>query len=82
MSLVLQAKWLSMRAIALRAPTNRAMGPLMSTLTVIYRLQQMGHVLMEVQELAEWVSAAEEVVHKELSCVGALPDSGVPDNQE
>ena len=42
----------------------------------------MGHVLMEVQELAEWVSAAEEVVHKELSHVGALPDPNIPDNQE
>ena len=71
-----------MRAIALRALTNRAMGPLMSTLMVIYHLQQMHHVLMEVQEIAEWVSAAEEVVHEELSCVGALLDPDIPDDQE
>ena len=39
-------------------------------------------VLTEVQDLAEWVSAAEEVVHEEISRVGALPDPDVPDNQE
>ena len=66
----------------MRALTNRVMGLLMSTSTVIYCLQQMGHVLMEVQELAEWVLAAEEVVYAELSHVGALPDPDVPDNQE
>ena len=49
---------------------------------VIYHLQQMNRVLMEIQELAEWVLAAEEVVHEELSCVGALSDPDVPDNQE
>ena len=59
---------------------NRAMGPLMSTLMVIYHLQQMHRVLMEVQDLAEWVSVAEEVVHKEISCVGALPDPDVSDD--
>ena len=80
--MVLQAEWLSMRAIALRAPTNRAMGPLMSTSMVIYHLQQMNCVLMEVQELIEWVSAAEEVIHKELSHMGALPDPNVSGNQE
>ena len=73
---------MSMRAVALRAPTNRAMGPLMSTLMVIYHLQQMHRVLMEVQELAEWVSAAEDIVHEEISCFGALPDPEVPDNRE
>ena len=77
--MVLQAERLSMRAITLRAPTNRAMGPLMSTLMVIYWLQQMYHVLTEVQDLAEWVSAAEEVVHEEIACVGALPDPKIPD---
>ena len=66
----------------LRALTNRAMRPVMATLTVIYHPQQMGHVLMEVQELAEWVSAAEEVVHKEISHMGALLDPDVPDDQE
>ena len=80
--MVLQAKQLSLRAIVLRALTNRAMRPVMVTLTVIYCLQQMGHVLTEVWELAEWVSVAEEVVHKEISRAGALPDPDVPDNQE
>ena len=80
--MVLQAEWLSMRAIVLRAPMNRAMGSLMSTSMVIYHLQQMHCVLMEVQDLAEWVSVAEEVVHEEISHVGALPDPDVPDNQE
>ena len=61
---------------------NRAMGPLMSTSMVIYHLQQMNCVLTEVQELVEWVSTAEEVVYKELSCMGALPDPNVPGNQE
>ena len=42
----------------------------------------MGHVLMEVQELTEWVSAAEEVVHEEISHMGALLDPNVPDDQE
>ena len=54
----------------------------MATLTVIYCLQQMGHVLTEVQELAEWVSAVEEVVHKEILCMGTLPNPDVPDDQE
>ena len=58
------------------------MGPVMATLTVIYHLQQMGHVLTEVQELAEWVSVAEEVVHEEISCVGVLLDPNIPNNQE
>ena len=80
--MVLQAEQLSMRAIMLRAPTNQAMGPLMSTLMVIYHLQQMHRVLMEVQELAEWVSVAEEVVHKETARVDALLDPNIPDNQE
>ena len=66
----------------LRAPTNRVMGLLMLTSTIIFCLQQMGCVLPEVQELAEWVSAAEEVVHKELSRMGALPNPDIPDNQE
>ena len=80
--MVLQAKQLSMRAIALRAPTNRAMGSTMSTSMVIYHLQQMHHVLTDVQELAEWVTEAEEIVHEEISRFGALPDPEIPDNQE
>ena len=80
--MVLQAKQLSLRAITLRAPMNRTMRPVMATSTVIYHLQQMGCVLMEIQELAEWVSAAEEVIHKEISCVGRLLDPKVPDDQE
>ena len=39
----------------------------------------MHHVLMDVWELAEWVTEAEEVVHEEISCFGALPDPEVPD---
>ena len=66
----------------LRAPTSRAMGSTMSTLMVIYCLQQMHCVLTDVQELAEWVTEAEEVVHEEISRFGALPDPDVPDNQE
>ena len=80
--MVLQAEWLSMRAIALRAPMNRAMGSMMLTSMVIYCLQQMHCVLTDIQELAEWVSEAEEVVHKEISCFGALPDPEVPDDEE
>ena len=80
--MVLQAKRLSMRAIVLRAPMNRAMGLTMLTLMVIYCLQQMHCVLTDVQELAEWVSEAEVVVHKEISHFGALPDPEVPDDQE
>ena len=80
--MVLQAKQLSLRAITLRAPMNRAMRPVMVTSTVIYHLQQMGCILMEVWELAEWVSAAEEVVHEEISCIGALLDPDIPDDQE
>ena len=66
----------------LRALTNRAMRPVMAISTVIYRLQQMGCVLTEVWELAEWVSVAEEVVHEEISCIGALLDPDIPDDQE
>ena len=66
----------------LKALTNRAMRLVMATSTVIYCLQQMGCILTEVWELAEWVSVAEEVVHEEISCVGALPDPDVPDDQE
>jgi len=79
--MVLQAQQLSMRAVTLRAPTSNAMRPLMATLTVIFRLQQMGCVLDEVWEIAEWVSAVEEVVHEEISHAGALPDPKLPDNQ-
>ena len=56
--MVLQAEQLSMRAIALRALMNRAMGSTMLTLMVIYCLQQMHRVLTEVWDLAEWVSVA------------------------
>ena len=58
------------------------MGPMMSTSMVIYHLQQMHHVLTDVQELTEWVTEAEEVVHKEMSRFGALPDPDIPDIQE
>ena len=61
---------------------NRAMGSMMLTSMVICHLQQMHCVLTDIQELAEWVSEAEEVVHKEISCFGALPDPEVPDDEE
>ena len=80
--MVLQAKQLSMRAVALRVLTNRVMELMMSTSMVIYCLQQMHCVLTDVRELAEWVTEAEEVVHEEISCFGALPDPDVPDDQE
>jgi len=51
--MVLQAQQLSMRAVALRAPTSNAMRPLMATSTVIFRLQQMHRVLEEIWEVAE-----------------------------
>ena len=70
--MVLQAEQLSLRTVMLRALKNRAMRPVMATLTVIYHLQQMGHVLTEVWKLAEWVSVAEEVVHKEIFCIGEI----------
>ena len=66
----------------LRAPTNRVMGSTMSISMVIYCLQQMHCVLMDVQELAEWVTEAEEVVYEEISHFSALPDPEVPDDQE
>ena len=80
--MVLQAEWLSMRAVTLRALMNRAMGLTMSTSMVIYCLQQMHRVLTDVWKLAEWVTEAEEVVHKEISHFGALPDPELPDDQE
>ena len=80
--MVLQAQQLSMRAVALRAPMSNAMRPLMATSTVIFRLQQMGCVLTEIREIAEWVTAVEEVIHNEISHVGALPDPEFPDDQE
>ena len=80
--MVLQAEWLSMRAVTLRALTNRAMGSTMSTLMVIYCLQQMHCVLTDVQELAEWVTEAKEIVHEEISHFSALPDPEFPDVQE
>ena len=58
------------------------MGPLMATLTVLYHLQQMGHVLNEVQEVAEWVTAVKEVIHEEILWVNAVPDPSVPEDQE
>ena len=78
--MVLQAEQLSLRAVMLRAPTNNTMRLLMATSMVISRLQQMGHVLTEVQELAEWVTAVEEVVHKEISHIGTILDPNVPDD--
>ena len=66
----------------LRARTNQAMESMMSTLMVIYHLQQMHCVLTDVWELAEWVSDAEDVIHEEISRFGALPDPEVPTNQE
>jgi len=80
--LVLQAERLSMRANALTVPTTQAMRPLMVTSTIIFRLQQMGRVLNEVREVAEWVTAVEEVVHEEISRFGAVPDPALPDDQE
>ena len=80
--MVLQAQQLSMRAVALRAPTSNAMRPLMVTSTVIFRLQQMDRALTEIREIAEWVAAVEEVIHNEISHVGALPDPELPDVQE
>jgi len=80
--MVLQAQQLFMRAVVLRAPMNRAMGPLMATSIVIYCLQQMHRILDEVREVAEWVTAVEEVVHKEISHFSAVPDSILPEDQE
>ena len=80
--MVLQAKQLSLRAVVLRAPTRNAMMPLMSTSMVISCLQQMGRVLTKAWELAEWVTVVEEVVHKEILCMGAVLDPKVPDDQE
>ena len=80
--MVLQAQRLSMRAVALTALTSNAMRPLMASLTIIFRLQQMGRVLSKVQEIAEWVTAVEEVVNEEISRFGAVPDSILPDDQE
>ena len=65
----------------LRAPTNWVMGSTMSTSMVIYCLQQMHCVLIDVQELAEWVTEVEEIVHK-ISHIGALPDPKFPIDQE
>ena len=80
--MVLQAERLSMRAVVLRAPTNQVMGSTMLTSMVIYCLQQMHRVLTDVQKLTEWVTEAEEVMHEDISCFGALPDPEVPDDQE
>ena len=80
--MVLQAEQLSLRTVALRAPTRNTLMPLMSTLTVISHLQQMGHVLTEVQELAEWMTAVEEVVYEEISHMGTVLDPDIPDDQE
>ena len=80
--MVLQAQQLSLRAIALRAWTRNALRLLMATSTVIFHLQQMGRVLTKVQELAEWVTMVKEVVHKEISRMGAVLDPKVPDDQE
>jgi len=71
-----------MRAVALRAPMSNALRPLMATSTVIFCLQQMDRVLTEVREIAEWVTAVEEVVHEEISHFGAVPDPVLPDDQE
>ena len=43
------------------------MQPVMATSTVIYCLGQMCRVLDEVVEVAEWVTAIEEVVHEEIA---------------
>jgi len=71
-----------MRANILTVPTTNAIRPLMATSTIIFRLQQMRCVLTEVQEVAEWVTAVEEVVHEEISQFGAVPDSVLPVDQE
>jgi len=80
--MVLQAQQLSMRAVALRTLTSNTMRPLMATSTVIFRLQQMHRVLEEVREVAEWVTAVEEVIHEEISHVSVLPDPEFPNDQE
>jgi len=80
--MVLQAQQLSMRAVTLRALKNNVMRPLMVTLTVIFRLQQIDRALTEIREVAEWVTAVEEVIHDEILHVGALPDPVLPDDQE
>ena len=48
----------------------------MATSTVIFRLQQMGRVLNEVREIAEWVTAV-EVVHEEISHFSGVPDLSI-----
>ena len=42
----------------------------------------MGRVLNEVREIAEWVSAVEEVVHEEISHFSGIPDPALSDDQE
>ena len=79
--MVLQAQQLFMRAVVLRALTSNAMRPLMVTSTVIFRLQQMDRALTEIREVAEWVTVVEEVIHDEISHIGAFPDPVLPDDQ-
>ena len=51
---------------------------------IIYPLapSEMGRVLSEVREIAEWVTAVEEVVHEEISHFSGVPDPALPDDQE
>jgi len=42
----------------------------------------MHRVLEEIWEVAEWVTAVEEVIHEEILHVGALPDPEFPNDQE
>ena len=72
--MVLQAEQLSMRATALTIPTRRVMMPLMANSTIISHLQQMCHVVDEVQDLAEWMDVVEQVIHDEVTLLEDIPD--------
>jgi len=44
-------------------------------------LQQMGCILDEVQDVAEWVTAVKEVVHKEISQFDTVPNPNLEDQE-
>ena len=80
--MVFQAKHLSMRANMLTMLMRKALEPrreIMSNSNVILQLQQMRHILDEVQDLAEWMDAIKEVICSEID---AIPEPVDIDKEE
>jgi len=63
-----------MRANTLVVPIMRALLPPMTSLTVLFHIQQMHQCLDEVRDVEEWITAVEDTVIAQVAIFDTVPD--------